>query len=258
MPNPYIEFAAHYTCPACAKAGTLRPNLSCLDINGEPTIIAVCAHCLVQANMTAVIAHHDGLIDNMSNQTAARDTIYSVEVDNVDAIRKQIADNMFLTDLLATKRSNLKSLVYLDVGYGAGYSLYAATERMGHVMGVDLYDDSIRNICAAVGEPTNLELKGDIAALSQPADVVILWHTLEHIPNCPEFIGALRTKMLPSGCILLQVPLFQPRAVVDVHFSFFGLASLRSLFFSTGFEEEDYWFDNENGFVTYMAKLPAS
>ncbi len=236
----------------------MQPDLACLDVDGNLAVIAVCTHCLVQANMAAVIAHHDGVIDNLANQAAAHGTMYSVDAGDAAAIRQQIARNTFLLDLLATKLPDLARLAYLDVGYGAGYSLYAATERMRHVMGVDLYDEPIRNICAALGEPANLELKGDIAALSQPADVVVLWHTLEHIPNCPAFIGALRTKMRPGGCILLQVPLLQPRSIIGVHFSFFGLASLRRLFTSEGFEEVDYWFDFENSFISYMAKLPAA
>ena len=255
MPLPVIDFPDRYPCPACGSEHSLKPHVSSLDVNGQPAVIGICSACLVMVNADVLGAHHDGRLANLENQVAALDTFYRVDTSDLAALEAKITENGFLIDLLKAQLGDLGTKTYLDVGYGAGYSLYAATRHVGHVMGVDLAETSIRALCSALGEPKNLELKANLTDLSRPADIVILWHTLEHIPDCPGFIAALRAQMAPGGHILLQVPLLRRDAVIDVHFSFFGLASLRGLFTRSGFEEVDYWFDNQNDFITYMARV---
>jgi SAM-dependent methyltransferase len=254
MPSPPIDFPDHYPCPACGARHALRPHVSSLDVNGEMAAIGICSACLVLVNIPVLVAHHDGHLSNLENQAAALETYYRVDASDTAALEGTVAANGFLINLLKDKLGDLSAKTYLDIGYGAGYSLYAATRHAGHVMGVDLADTSIASLCNALGWPPNLELQGDLAALSRPADIVVLWHTLEHIPNCPDFIAALKARMAPGAHILLQVPLLRPSSIIDVHFSFFGLASLRALFSGQGFDEVDYWFDVENDFVTYMAR----
>lgn len=180
--------------------------------------------------------------------------MFHVETGNVPALREKLAANFFLVDLLSEKFDRLDDKTYLEVGYGAGFALYAATSHFRHAMGIDLDDALIRTLCRELGFPPNLELQSDLGRLSRPADIAVLWHCLEHIPDCTRFIRALRDVLAPGGYILLQVPLLRRDAVIDVHFSFFGLTSLRNLFQCSDFDEIDYWFDHTRDFLAYMVR----
>lgn len=253
MPVPSFDIDKKYYCPCCGRSGTLEPFTICKGVNDEVAYLAICRTCMVTINSRPTFAHQDGTLCNEESQKSAHQTFYNLTEDDIATLELAVEDHRYVIDLVKSRLGDVSELVYMDVGYGIGYSLYAATQWVAHAIGVEFDDASMQRLCSALGMPPNLELHGTMDTLSRKADVVILWHTLEHIPHCPSFLRKLRENLAPGGSVFLQVPLLQKEAIVDVHFTFFGLQSLRYLFESQGFIEGDYWFDLENNFLTYMA-----
>lgn len=122
----------------------------------------------------------------------------------------------FITQVAQATPSKSEARI-LDVGCGPG-TLLSLLKRMGfQVAGVDL---SARAAEIALREHgINVEV-GQLEKLSFPADsfdVVLLLHTLEHVPNPRELLGEVLRILKPQGRAVVQVP-----NIDSIQFKFFG------------------------------------
>jgi SAM-dependent methyltransferase len=88
----------------------------------------------------------------------------------------------------------------LDIGCGGGHLLAAARGRGAEVLGYDAGAPS-RRACAARGLPVT----DDPGAL-RDFDVVVISHTLEHVPNLGAMLALCRGAMTRHGHLLIEVP----------------------------------------------------
>jgi SAM-dependent methyltransferase len=142
-------------------------------------------------------------------------------------------------------RLNGRRLRVLDVGSGFGDVLMYLQSRGCRTLGIDLSPHAAERareygVDVRTGTMRSLQLTpGDF-------DVVIMSHSLEHVPHPAEEIGEAWRLLAPGGRLLLAVPNGDAvRMRVDgahwsclmppVHFWFFDAASLRSLVERHGF-----------------------
>ena len=105
----------------------------------------------------------------------------------------------------------------LDVGCGPGTLLSLLKKRGFDVAGVDL---SLRAVEITRKEHGIDVALGSLEKLSLPAegfDVVVLLHTLEHVPNPREVLAEVIRVLKPRGRVVVQVP-----NIDSVQFQFFG------------------------------------
>ena len=105
----------------------------------------------------------------------------------------------------------------LDVGCGPGTVLSLLRKKGFQVAGVDF---SARAAEIARKEHGIEVAVGPLEKLSFPAegfDVVVLLHTLEHVPNPREVLGEVIRVLKPQGRVVVQVP-----NIDSVQFQFFG------------------------------------
>jgi SAM-dependent methyltransferase len=142
-------------------------------------------------------------------------------------------------------RLNGRGLRVLDVGSGFGDVLMYLQSRGCRTLGIDLSADAAERareygIDVRVGTMQSLQLPpGDF-------DVVIMSHSLEHVPHPADEISAAWRLLAPGGRLLLAVPngdavrlrtdgAHWSCLMAPVHFWYFDAASLRSLVERHGF-----------------------
>ena len=128
----------------------------------------------------------------------------------------------------------------LDIGTGDGTSLKSASKVLPkwNLFGFDIsdkYKDSVLKIPGVedfyAGNFQDIPL--------QKFDLIILWHSLEHIDKPTDFLASLNDYLTENGLILLQVPDVQRQpfdlAVID-HCSHFTTSTLIKLCQAAGFK----------------------
>jgi SAM-dependent methyltransferase len=111
-----------------------------------------------------------------------------------------------LTARLVVKRPRL-----LDVGCGRGAFLHRASARFPEwdLSGTDLDPTGVEATAARV--PTaNVQLSGadETPFEASSFDVITAWDVLEHVPDLPEAIRAIKTMLRPAGLLAFVVPVY--------------------------------------------------
>lgn len=137
--------------------------------------------------------------------------------------------------------------VVLDLGCGRGYFLAACRERGYEVKGYDVSEDGAAYVRSTLGIPVET---GDIREGIFPpgsADVITMWHALEHTPDPEVSLGLARKWLAPNGCLVVEVPNHEGLDArrkgdqwegwqLPYHFFHFTPATLRGLLSRQGFE----------------------
>ena len=131
-----------------------------------------------------------------------------------------------------------------EIGCGSGGILTHFQAMEDTVIGCDLDPNTI-----AYGIEKNLPLEvGSIETLLPyvgSIDLVILSHTLEHVPNVRSFLQDIKTLIAPGGMIYIEVPgVNNPRFTMLRnaqlgHLMYFNLKSLKRLLKTCGFKNLD-------------------
>jgi len=153
----------------------------------------------------------------------------------------------------------------LDVGCGNGAVLKSAGAllKSWELHGYDLNDKHRDEILRLPGVASFTS--GSLKELPhREFDLVVLWHTLEHIPSPQGPLAELRELLKPSGFLLVQVPDIErtpfDMAVID-HTSHFSRRTLEILCRRAGFEvaiDGTPWVHNCLTLLLRKAKAPDS
>ena len=92
----------------------------------------------------------------------------------------------------------------LEIGSGYGLFLDAARSAGWTVRGVELSRTGVAHARDRLGLDVFCGQLAD--SPTEPADVVCFWDTLEHVPDPLEFLGQVRTRLVPGGVFALSVP----------------------------------------------------
>jgi 2-polyprenyl-3-methyl-5-hydroxy-6-metoxy-1,4-benzoquinol methylase len=137
--------------------------------------------------------------------------------------------------------------VVLDLGCGRGYFLAACREHGFEVKGYDVSGDAAVYVRSTLGIPVET---GDVREGIFPpgsADVVTMWHALEHTPDPRVYLALAGRWLAPNGCLVVEVPNHEGLDArrkwerwegwqLPYHFFHFTPLSLRDLLSSEGFE----------------------
>ena len=158
---------------------------------------------------------------------------------------------------LVCKNSNKKSGVVLDYGCGTGSFLNEMKSNGWNVLGVEPDSGAAKKAMDLTGiqivAPSSLN-----SFASASADVITLWHVLEHVHELHQAIKMFKKILKPNGLIFVAVPNYQSFdatyynhhwAAYDVprHLYHFSKKSMAVLMDANGFEIVKVlpmWFDS--------------
>ena len=104
--------------------------------------------------------------------------------------------------------------------------------------------------------PGNVVLLQSVSHLPEPVDLLLAWHTLEHIPRLHDVVATLRMLLKPGGHFFFQVPLYRPENVVESHYTFMNRRSVAVLAELEGFDVVDIWTDHGRHFLAAILRKP--
>ncbi|WP_080059693.1 class I SAM-dependent methyltransferase [Spirosoma aerolatum] len=92
----------------------------------------------------------------------------------------------------------------IDVGCGTGAFLESCQEGGWQITGMEP-DSDARKIAI---DKLQIPIQSNLNALRgvEPADIITLWHVLEHVPNLAETLDQLYQLITPKGTLLIAVP----------------------------------------------------
>ncbi len=136
----------------------------------------------------------------------------------------------------------------LDIGCGTGAFLESCREGGWTILGMEP-DSDARKMAVEKLKATIQPSLNDLVGMAV-ADIITLWHVLEHIPNLSETLDRLNQLLTPNGTLLIAVPnsesydasyFKQYWAAYDVprHLHHFTPTTITSLFKKHGFDLVD-------------------
>jgi len=234
-------------CPACASRDTeVFFSMRNLPVHGQ----AVChtreeALELTRGDQILAVCHGCGFVFNVAYDGDILD--YSGAHEESQAFSP--AFRAFATDLAEgwTRRYGLDDELVVEVGCGKGDFLRLLSEAgVGRAHGIDPGIDLDR--LPEGGRITGEKAYYEPSDLTRSAAAVACRHTLEHIPDVSDFIGAIVAGIDPEHCraLLFEVPglsrILEGAAFWDLqyeHCSLFTAGSLLALFERHGLEVLD-------------------
>lgn len=106
-----------------------------------------------------------------------------------------------------TRSSGQQSGLVVDIGCGRGEILHAMRESGWRTLGTEISESSARHAREALH--LDVRVCEDVDALGLPegsADLVLLWHVLEHVRDPARMLGEIATLLRPGGTLIVAVP----------------------------------------------------
>jgi 2-polyprenyl-3-methyl-5-hydroxy-6-metoxy-1,4-benzoquinol methylase len=167
-----------------------------------------------------------------------------------------INNNKSLINILLREIYDIKYKIFVDYGCGSGITaLAAAYAGFSDVYGIDINIENAKNLSSKYPIPKHLEFYTSIKDIPKKADIVMLWHTLEHIPKAYNFLCELNMYCNKGNTqLFIQVPQYDTRYICMSHCNFFSETSMNYLLKRSGFIVDKFIYDNQASFMTVYAK----
>ncbi|MDQ7005625.1 MAG: class I SAM-dependent methyltransferase [Acidobacteriota bacterium] len=243
--------AAASTCRVCAS-GTLVDVEIRRSLGGRQVRIAFCRECQVIVNK-----------DSDPSETLQREgsrSFYGLTDEQIAALPRSLVDSASLVrSLLPEGWTRLDGRVFLEFGAGRGLMPIAAAHLgFARAYGVDLNLETFEQVRRHLPVPGQVRMCGELEQITEPVDLVVLWHTLEHIPEPRPLLRRLVEQMRPGGWIVVQVPQYCPQYICETHHYFYTEPSLTRVLADAGCEPQRVSYDLDNAFIAAWARKPGS
>lgn len=251
----------HASCPNC---GGLSFDLfeDILDVDGKIAIIEICQACSALVNRGAIEhLQRDPASMHRAQISELRD-VYPVDPHEIAfgaTLEGEIPHfHEALTFFLEQAEIKLPpgQLISAEIGIGRGTLLRAAGQMFGRSYGTDLDFTLFDATKSQLAVPDTVVLLESLSHLPEPVDVILAWHTFEHIPRLHDLIAAMRLQLKPGGHLYFQVPLYRPENVVESHYTFMNRRSVSVMAELQHFDLVDIWTDHNRHFLTSILRKP--
>jgi len=146
----------------------------------------------------------------------------------------------------------------LDAGCAKGHLLVAASRKGWDAYGIEYNKHYVDYGNTKLGTKISQgELMNVLDSTKHKFDVIILWHTLEHVVQPRELLIKLKEKLSNNGIIALQVPDYEKLgdSIVGAHhISYFTRDSMINLIKNSGLKLLSYDYDNTNKFISVRVR----
>ncbi len=106
--------------------------------------------------------------------------------------------------------SSIDGKLLLDVGCGTGDFLRISEQNGWNVVGVEPNEKARKLAKSKLNNQISSSIVSDLEEVNTEGfDVITLWHVLEHVPYLDSYIAMLKSKLKPSGVLIIAVPNFK-------------------------------------------------
>jgi hypothetical protein len=241
-------------CPCCVAHGTTYLFQRRLSLSGERVEMYICSNCTSITNRTNLLKERDNSAEALHFQIESADEFYSQKIDSL-RIRQNHSNISFLNSLLG---NIIRGKNMIDLGAGEGYLAAAACSFFDTAWAVDVNVGLLNKTVPQFGLGEKLRIAGSLDAVPCGVDAVIMWHTLEHMPNAHAVGKAVADKLNEDGLFIWQVPCYRDNHVVSSHYTFFNDYSARVFTASLGLEVVETFHDEQLQFLTVVSRKTES
>jgi 2-polyprenyl-3-methyl-5-hydroxy-6-metoxy-1,4-benzoquinol methylase len=219
-----------------------------LNIDGSVNHIYLCDSCSVVTNLSA-FAFDESL------QAHASATYYKLDDEDTAEIAPLIDSHQGLVAYATRFLGGAEGRSLLEIGTGRG-TLLVAAKRLGYrqAVGVDLNLATFEALKARFPVDDDIVVYKDIEEIRERFDCVVMWHTLEHIPEPRAYLEKVALRLKEGGILFLQVPQYYQPYICSTHYHFYNEPSIRKLMAATGFQVLELGYDLKNQFTTVVAR----
>ena len=181
---------------------------------------------------------------------------YGYSEEEFHSIPDLVSENIKILNPLLSYIKHIETRTFLEIGYGRGLSLIAASELgFREAIGVEHNSITFEETKKHFNTKANIYTFNDIRCVAALADVLFMWHTVEHLPDPNRFLEEI-TPRLNDGCVFyLQVPEYRPAYLCETHYFFYNETSLSRLLSQHNFTIMETGYDVANQFVSVIARL---
>lgn len=243
-------------CACCGSFRGFEPYETARDPDDRDTELLACVSCTV---VTPLFDPRFASQARAPESVQASDALdfYTQRPALAFELEREISDHQGILSFLDAHLPDAAGSTLLELGYGRGLLMLAAARRFGRVMGMELQHRPFQALSARIGGiPANVTLVDAAALPPQPFDVLVSWHSLEHLVDPRGVLRRLSVAFKPGGLFYGQVPLFRPQYLCRTHYWFHNARSMRRLLASLGLEPVSITFDTRNGFMTFLGRKP--
>lgn len=245
-------------CPCCGGI-TLECFEDTLDIDGHIVVVEICLVCSALINRSSLeraLSRPDDLRDiqtrELANVYLGDAHMHSTLKEEVETHRKTL--DFFLTN--AMPNGDPAGLVFAEIGIGRGTFIRSAASLFRKCYAVDLAYDLFDATREHLSVPDNIALLSAVEHAPEPLDVVVAWHSLEHVPHLYELVSTVHSTLKPGGHLFFQVPLYRPNHLVESHYVFLNRRAVTILAELGRFNVQGLWTDHSRACLTGLLRKP--
>ncbi|HHN73988.1 MAG TPA: class I SAM-dependent methyltransferase [Acidobacteria bacterium] len=239
--------ALQVECPVCT-AGALKDLELRRSLSGRQVRIALCPECLVLVNT-------DSDRSERLQQEGSR-SFYGLSPEQIAELPRALVDAANLVrSLLPAGWTDLREKTFLEFGSGRGLLPIAAAHLgFARSWGVDLNLETFEQVSRHLPVPGSVRMVRELDVVEGAVDLVVLWHTLEHIPRPAVLLRRLAERTRVEGWIVVQVPQYCPEYICETHHHFYTEPALTRVLEAAGYAPERVAYDLDNAFIAAWAR----
>ncbi len=184
---------------------SLRETLVTLGISRPDSLVAIADHVRDSDKIGVLRCSKSGVILLESSDHATEEVYQKMEgcsywssTSLAEARQNGFEDFQRRADLL---RPLIANKTWLDFGTGNGGQLCVLRDVAKRILATELQDD-VRNALCREG----FDVFAHIGDAPSDIDVVSLFHVFEHLFDPIAVLHSIRAKMVPGGCLIVEVP----------------------------------------------------
>lgn len=143
---------------------------------------------------------------------------------------------------------------YMEIGAGSGVMAAAALKYFADSHVFDHVQDRLLQVKEAVGE--NYHVLSFEQILKIKADVILIWHAMEHLLNPGSVFKICAERLKENGHFLIQVPVLTEEHVYPGHYYFYSEMTFKKLAEVNGLLVHNFYYDHAMNAMTVAFRRP--
>ena len=237
-------------CGIC-HGNAFRKFIECRSLDSGFAPLYVCANCGGIYNATAEFNEMD--VVEWQKRWAEDPDFYKVP--NKDEFNSALDQTRTMFDFFENDIGIKFSGTYVEIGAGSGLMAASALGRFSEVHVLDHVHDRLLKVREIMGVNYNVSDFEDV--LDVRADVVLIWHAMEHFLD-PGGVFELSARILKNnGYFLIQIPILTEEHVYPGHYYFYSEPVFCFLAEKFGLDVHKFYYDHAmNAMTVALQKRP--
>lgn len=238
-------------CPSCGAYASLEHFQKQKDINNHDIDLTICRTCFAIVNTNAIVDFAES--KNKFEQASSSEEFYSVDksvIKSIEFRRKAAAD--VIRFALKNLPQGFQSGRFADFGAGMGFMAEAAGQFFDESHAIEFNTATIKQLLPHFKNANKIRIHENLSEAPNGIDLLLSWHTFEHIIDVQQVLAEIVEKLAPNGAIIFQCPMFSPKHIVHTHYFLPNEHSCRVMCERAGLFNTIIWHDRDNEFITCL------